>query len=369
MGSVLELRGLTKKFGDSPAVEDVQLEIEQGEFVVLLGPSGCGKTTTLRMIAGFETPTAGEIVLEGVAISTTNRVLPPERRNMAMMFQSYAVWPHMTVAKNLSYGLKIRKMPKADIKARIVESLERVRLDHLAERYPGELSGGQQQRVALARALSVDPTILLMDEPLSNLDAKLREEMRQQLHELHAALGFTAVYVTHDQGEAMALADRIVVMNEGAIQQVGTPSDLYLRPENEFVAGFIGRANMLAGKVLDGRLLSVGSKQLTYNSAHSLPIGSDAWAVVRPIGIEVVDDPSTASADDFDAVVEDVIFLGESKEVRLRIGELGSSLLADLSPYIAANEGDVIKCRFTGTVGVERVSQKVADAISQPVSV
>lgn len=366
MGSVLELRGLGKKFGDATAVEDFRLEIEDGEFIVLLGPSGCGKTTTLRMIAGFEHPSSGEIVLEDKVISSARRVVPPERRNMAMMFQSYAVWPHMTVAKNISYGLKLRKMPKKAIRARVQESLARVKLDHLADRYPGELSGGQQQRVALARALSVDPTILLMDEPLSNLDAKLREEMRQQLHELHAALRFTAVYVTHDQSEAMALADRIVVMDQGVVQQVGTPSDLYLRPKNEFVAGFIGRANMLEATVLGDGLLEAGSRRIECASVRDLPVGTNAWAVVRPIGVSVVDDDSTSDAD-FQGVVEDVVFLGESKEVRIRLSGFETPLLADISPYVDVQNGDHVVCRLNGTVAVERVSESVvtpADLVS-----
>ncbi|PRZ33551.1 iron(III) transport system ATP-binding protein [Antricoccus suffuscus] len=366
MGSVLELRGLGKKFGDATAVEDFRLEIEDGEFIVLLGPSGCGKTTTLRMIAGFEHPSSGEILLKDKVISSSRRVVPPERRNMAMMFQSYAVWPHMTVAKNLSYGLKLRKMPKRTMQTRIEESLARVKLDHLADRYPGELSGGQQQRVALARALSVDPTLLLMDEPLSNLDAKLREEMRQQLHELHAALRFSAVYVTHDQSEAMALADRIVVMDQGVIQQVGTPADLYLRPANEFVAGFIGRANMLPATVVGDGVLETGSKRIQCASVSDLPTGSDAWAVVRPIGVSIVDDGSTSDAD-FEGVVEDVVFLGESKEVRIRLNGFETPLLADISPYVGVQNGDSVICRLNGAVAVERVSETV-EASSELVS-
>jgi iron(III) transport system ATP-binding protein len=233
-------------------VDDLSLALEQGEFVSLLGPSGCGKTTTLRMVAGFIEPTAGSIEMDGQVISTPSRSLPPEKRNMSMIFQSYAIWPNMTVAANVAFGLEVRKLSRAEIDARVGKILDVVKLGHLRDRYPAELSGGQQQRVALARAIVVQPTVLLLDEPLSNLDANLREEMRYEIRRLHDEFGITTVYVTHDQAEAMVTSDRIAVMNLGRIEQVDEPRVLYARPRTRFVAGFIGRTNFLDGEVRDG---------------------------------------------------------------------------------------------------------------------
>ncbi|HTN09344.1 MAG TPA: ABC transporter ATP-binding protein, partial [Acetobacteraceae bacterium] len=215
--SRLALRGLTKAYGTLNVVDGVDLELEEGEFVSLLGPSGCGKTTTLRMIAGFVPPTAGTIEMEGQVLSSAQSVLPPERRQMSMIFQSYAIWPNMTVAENVAFGLKLRKLAGAEVRRRVAEMLDVVQLGHLAGRYPAELSGGQQQRVALARAIVVKPSVLLLDEPLSNLDANLREEMRFEIRRLHDEFRITTVYVTHDQSEAMATSDRIAVMNAGRI--------------------------------------------------------------------------------------------------------------------------------------------------------
>ena len=244
MASV-ELRSLTKRYGELAVVNDVSLTIEHGQLVCLLGPSGCGKTTTLRLIAGFVEPTAGEILVGGKTVSAPAQSLPPERRNMSMIFQSYALWPHMTVAENIIYGLKLRKFDRDTIAKKLDAILTTTRLAPLAERYPGELSGGQQQRVALARALIVEPETLLLDEPLSNLDANLREEMRFEVRRLHDAYRYTTVYVTHDQSEAMTTADLIAVMNLGRIEQLGTPEDIYERPRSEFVARFIGSSNVV----------------------------------------------------------------------------------------------------------------------------
>jgi putative spermidine/putrescine transport system ATP-binding protein len=241
----LQLTGLTKAYGDFRAVAGVDLDIAQGELVVLLGPSGCGKTTTLRMIAGFVAPTAGEIRLGGRNITHD----PPWKRNTGLVFQSYALFPHLTVGQNVAFGLKMRKVPPSAIAGRLAEALRLVRLEGLAERLPRELSGGQQQRVALARALVIEPDILLLDEPLSNLDAKLRQEVRVEIRELQKKLGLTTVMVTHDQEEALTMADRLVVMSAGEVQQIGTQRDLYERPANTFVAGFVGRTNFLHGRV------------------------------------------------------------------------------------------------------------------------
>jgi iron(III) transport system ATP-binding protein len=243
----VELRGLTKRYGDVAVVDNISLTIGSGQLVCLLGPSGCGKTTTLRLIAGFVEPSAGEILVGEKLISSPARSLPPERRNMSMIFQSYALWPHMTVAENIVYGLKLRKMDRETIARKLDAILSTTKLAPLAGRYPGELSGGQQQRVALARALVVEPETLLLDEPLSNLDANLREEMRFEVRRLHDAFRYTTVYVTHDQSEAMTTADLICVMNGGKIEQAGSPEDIYDRPTSEFVARFIGSSNVLKG--------------------------------------------------------------------------------------------------------------------------
>jgi len=241
----LQLTALSKTYGDVRAVAAVDLDIRQGELVVLLGPSGCGKTTTLRMIAGFVAPTSGEIRLGGRDITGQ----PPWKRNTGLVFQSYALFPHLTVADNVAFGLRMRKMPQHETAARVMEVLRLVRLEGLAHRLPRELSGGQQQRVALARALVIEPDILLLDEPLSNLDAKLRQEVRVEIRELQRKLGLTTVMVTHDQEEALTMADRLVVMSDGQVQQVGSQRDLYENPANAFVAGFVGRTNLLRGRV------------------------------------------------------------------------------------------------------------------------
>ncbi len=252
--SKLVLTGLGKSFGTVPAVQDISLTLQEGEFVSLLGPSGCGKTTTLRMIAGFISPTAGTIEMNGAVLSAPNRVVAPEKRGMSMIFQSYAIWPNMTVAQNVAFGLKLRRLPAEELRARLDRILDVVQLGHLRDRYPAELSGGQQQRVALARAIVIEPEVLLLDEPLSNLDANLREEMRSEIRRLHDAFRITTVYVTHDQAEAMVTSDRIVVMNHGRIEQVDDPVSLYNRPRTRFVAGFIGRTNFLDGTANGGTI-------------------------------------------------------------------------------------------------------------------
>jgi ABC-type Fe3+/spermidine/putrescine transport system ATPase subunit len=251
----LVLSDISCAFGPVFAVERLSLDIMPGEFVSLLGPSGCGKTTTLRMIAGFINPTAGTIAMDGSVISSPGASLPPERRQMSMIFQSYAIWPNMTVAENVAFGLQLRRFDRQTIRQKVAEMLETVQLAKLAERYPAELSGGQQQRVALARAMVIQPRVLLLDEPLSNLDANLREEMRFEIRRLHDAFHFTTVYVTHDQGEAMVTSDRIAVMNLGRIEQIDAPYTLYNRPRTRFVAGFIGRTNFVDAACEGGQVL------------------------------------------------------------------------------------------------------------------
>ena len=247
----VRLEGVSKIYQDPKtkkefkAVDSVNLTIEPGEFVTLLGPSGCGKTTTLRMIAGFESPDEGEIYLGDEAINA----LTPNKRDTAMVFQSYALFPHMTIFDNVAYGLKLRKIPKGEIKQKVFDMLDLVGLEGMENRYTNQLSGGQQQRVALARALVVEPGVLLFDEPLSNLDAKLRVQMRTEIRRIQQALGITAIYVTHDQSEAMAISDNIILMKKGVIAQMGSPTEIYYHPNSEFVADFIGECNFLKGPI------------------------------------------------------------------------------------------------------------------------
>jgi ABC-type Fe3+/spermidine/putrescine transport system ATPase subunit len=244
----LALRALGRTFGDEVAVEDLNLDIPKGEFISLLGPSGCGKTTTLRMIAGFIQPSTGVIEKDRVIIASPTRALPPEKRGMVMIFQSYALWPHKTVAENVAFGLRLRKLDSTSIRRKVTEMLQAVKLEPLAARYPAELSGGQQQRVALARAIVVEPAVLLLDEPLSNLDANLREEMRVEIRRLHDKFKMTTILVTHDQAEAIATSDRIAIMNQGKLEQVDTPPKLYAWPKTRFVANFVGRTNFLEAR-------------------------------------------------------------------------------------------------------------------------
>ena len=243
----LSLKNVSRRYGTVEAVADFSLDLAPGEFVSLLGPSGCGKTTTLRMIAGFAPPSGGTISMDGELISSPSGVVPPEKRRMSMIFQSYAIWPNMTVGENVGFGLEVRKLGRAEIDRKVDAILDIVQMRGLKGRYPAELSGGQQQRVALARAIVVEPEVLLLDEPLSNLDANLREEMRFEIRRLHDEFKITTVYVTHDQSEAMVTSDRIVVMNKGRIEQIDAPHVLYARPRSRFVAGFIGRTNFLEG--------------------------------------------------------------------------------------------------------------------------
>jgi putative spermidine/putrescine transport system ATP-binding protein len=253
----LELQNLGKTYGELVAVEDCSLSIAQGEFVCLLGPSGCGKTTTLQMIAGFVAPTAGRIRLDGADITD----LHPNKRGLGIVFQSYALFPHMTVAANVAFGLEMRRVAAKERAARVAETLELVHLSHLADRYPRQLSGGQRQRVALARALVIRPPVLLLDEPMGALDAQLREEMQIELRALQRKVGITTIMVTHDQAEAMTLADRVVLMNKGAIEQIAAPFDMYEHPNGRFASTFLGKANVLAGTA-SGKAISVGDWRL-----------------------------------------------------------------------------------------------------------
>lgn len=317
----VELKALTRRFGAATAVDNVSLTIPHGQLVSLLGPSGCGKTTTLRLIAGFLEPSDGEIAVGGRMVSSPKVTLPPERRNMSMIFQSYALWPHMTAAENVAYGLTIRKLDKAVIKQKVDAILATARLSDLANRYPSELSGGQQQRVSLARALAVEPETLLMDEPLSNLDANLREEMRFEIRRLHDEFRTTTVYVTHDQSEAMTTADQIAVMNAGRIEQLGSPEDIYERPASEFVARFIGAANILRGKAGDERHLIVAGVPLMTSGAK-LIAGQSGLASIRQHEIMLFTDAVAAGGVNvLPATVRRQVFLGNGRDYLVSLAD------------------------------------------------
>jgi iron(III) transport system ATP-binding protein len=317
----VELRSLTKRYGDAVAVDGIDLTIDHGLMVCLLGPSGCGKTTTLRLIAGFIEPDNGEIRVGERVCSSPSRTLPPEQRNMSMIFQSYALWPHMTVAENVAYGLTLRRLDRSAIAQKVDTILKVAHLDPLAARYPGELSGGQQQRVALARALIVEPETLLLDEPLSNLDANLREEMRFELRRLHDAYRYTTVYVTHDQAEAMTTADRIVVMNKGRIEQAGTPEDIYQRPGSTFVARFIGGTNILTGTARDAANLAVDGLTLRCGQGSLVP-GQNAALSIRLHEARLLAAPPPAGTENVaQGTVVRQVFLGASRDYLVELGK------------------------------------------------
>jgi len=285
----IEVRDLVVRYGDAVAVNGVSFAVGRGEHLTLLGPSGCGKTTTLRAIAGLEQPSGGSIRIDGRAMyeaaSRTN--VPAEQRGVSMVFQSYAVWPHMSVFDNVAYGLRVRKLGPADIKSNVERALDLVQMRHLADRPASKLSGGQQQRVALARAVAFSPTVVLFDEPLSNLDAKLRAEMRVELRELQRRLGITSVYVTHDQEEALAISDRVIVMNVGVIEQIGTPEEIYNKPRSRFVADFVGSANLIKGKLAgEGLFAAEGGATLKVTAPHE-PHGKESEVAVRTAYIDL----------------------------------------------------------------------------------
>jgi iron(III) transport system ATP-binding protein len=277
--ATVEIEALSKRFGPAIALDELTLSIAHGALVCLLGPSGCGKTTTLRLVAGFLDPDGGVIRVGGRTVSEPRHSLPPERRNMSMIFQSYALWPHMTIAENVAYGLRIRRVQRGERERRVAAILDVTHLAELAGRYPHELSGGQQQRAALARALVVEPETLLLDEPLSNLDANLREEMRFEIRRLHDEYKYTTIYVTHDQAEAMTTADTIVVMNNGRAEQVGSPEDIYQRPVSEFVARFIGGTNIFRGQRIGDDLIDCGSIVLQCGQGEASVSGATAVSV------------------------------------------------------------------------------------------
>jgi iron(III) transport system ATP-binding protein len=321
MGSdQVELREVVRSYGEVHVVKGISATIRKGEFVSFLGPSGCGKTTTLRMVAGLDQATGGEILLEGRPVNAPARgiFVPPEERRLGMVFQAYALWPHMSVGANVAYPLVVRGSARPEADQRALQALEMVRLAGLAQRMPHELSGGQQQRVALARALAMEPAVLLLDEPLSNLDATLREQMRFEIQEIQRRLGITVIFVTHDQGEAFAMSDRIMVMHQGKIAQMGPPEELYREPADPFVAGFLGIANKAAGKLEQGgRVLLDGFAEPVRITARSTsPAGSSVEIAVRAESVDLAD----AGAGEVPAVVERATFLGDRIDNPLSVG-------------------------------------------------
>ncbi len=327
----LQIRDLTKRFGDFTALKDISLDVYEGEFVVFVGPSGCGKTTLLRAVAGLDIQSAGRIEQAGRDVSA----LPPAERDFGIVFQSYALFPNLTVRDNVGYGLRSRKTSKAQLTARVDELLHLVGLPDQGGKYPAQLSGGQQQRVALARAIATSPGLLLLDEPLSALDAKVRVHLRHEVKALQHQLGITTIMVTHDQEEALTMADRIVVMNAGIIEQVGTPGDIYSKPASPFVADFIGTMNFLTGTVAGQRSVRVAELELAAESANGLRAGQEVTVCVRPEDVVVGDiGPETPNA--FEATIEDMEFLGSFWRARLvpRSAD-GQPFLADMSANLA----------------------------------
>jgi len=344
--SYLALSKITKRYGALTVVDAIDIEIEEGEFICLLGPSGCGKTTTLRMIAGFGEPTEGRIVLRGQEISSPHHIVPPEKRGMSMIFQSYAIWPNMTVAENVSFGLELKKLARAEIRRRVGEILEIVQMSHLADRYPAELSGGQQQRVALARSIVIQPAVLLLDEPLSNLDANLREEMRSEIRRLHEEFRITTVYVTHDQSEAMATADRIAVMNQGRIEQIDPPHVIYTQPRTEFVAQFIGRTNLLRASLRDGRL-DFGSFKLSPSDLRTpllSDVGEESLASLRPQGVTIssMRGGALGKMPGFAGKITSRVYLGEHWDYTVCAEDGHTTLKVSSSPLQVHEVGDLV---------------------------
>jgi putative spermidine/putrescine transport system ATP-binding protein len=339
--SFLDLSNLYKNYDSTAAVKDFNLRVERGEFVSFLGPSGCGKTTTLRMIAGFEQPTSGAIVMNGVDLTRK----PPNQRNIGMVFQSYALFPNLTVAGNIGFGLKVAGRTTNEIKNRVGEMLALIKLEHLGERYPYQLSGGQQQRVALARALAIRPQLLLLDEPLSALDAKIRVALRTEIRAIQRQLDITTIYVTHDQEEAMSLSDRIVVMNHALIEQVGTPFEIYNFPKTAFVASFVGTLNSVTAEVVDAGAGVVRIGGQAVRTAQTLNGASQVTVALRPELLSLA--PATNGANRLTGRVENITFLGAIVRIQVRLGDTLLNVDTFNNPHLALpNLGDPATVSF-----------------------
>ena len=326
----LDIENVQKSFAAHAVVKNFNLSVARGEFVSFLGPSGCGKTTTLRIVAGFETPSAGTVSIDGRDVTH----LKPNQRQVGMVFQSYALFPNLTVAENIAFGLKVARRPKEEMRNRVAEMLAIIKLPQLGERYPYQLSGGQQQRVALARALAVQPAVLLLDEPLSALDAKIRVSLREEIRSLQRELGITTVYVTHDQEEALSMSDRIAVMNDGRIEQIGTPFEIYNRPRTRFVASFVGTLNMLEGRVVDGggRIAIDGQEIVAAQGIGDARAGDLRSVALRP---EAVSLNGTGAGNRMEGTIEEVSFLGSVVRVRVRFKDNVISLDTFNNPGLA----------------------------------
>ena len=322
------LQGISKSFDDVPAVDDVSLEIASGEFFSLLGPSGCGKTTTLRMIAGFERPDRGRIVIGDADVTAA----PPHLRPVNTVFQSYALFPHLSVEQNVGFGLRFKEVPKEEKRGRVTEALEVVRMGAFAQRRPHQLSGGQQQRVALARALVLSPSVLLLDEPLGALDAKLRRELQVELKSIQREIGITFLYVTHDQEEALTMSDRLAVMSGGKVEQLGAPRDVYESPETAFVADFLGVSNLMRARVVDGRRVDVGGVVLTATQGDARP--GVVRLTIRPERVRI-EPPSTSGENRVPATIERFVYLGSTTQVFVALPG------GDRVQALVANSGDV----------------------------
>ena len=331
----VKISHITKSFGDNVVLKEFDDSFQDGEFITLLGPSGCGKTTMLRIIAGFEKPTSGEVYIDGRLVSGGKTFVPPEKRSIGMVFQSYAVWPHMNVFDNVAYPLTIRKTPKAEIRAAVDRVLEIVHLSQYAGRFPNQLSGGQQQRVALARALVAAPKLLLLDEPLSNLDAKLRESMRFEIKEIQRRLGITVVYVTHDQTEAMTMSDRIFLINRGVVQQSGAPIEIYNRPANQFVADFLGKVDFFKGEVRDGTIVfpAMGGAAVPYDGERRGRVD----VAVRPENI------CFSESGPLTGTLETQYYLGDVDDCRVRVGETLVRVIANGYEFRRLTDGQKVR--------------------------
>ncbi len=340
----LSISRLTKTFGTNTTVKGADLEVERGEFLTLLGPSGCGNTTILRMVAGFETPTSGTIRIDGKDVTD----LKPHQRKIGMVFQAYALFPNMSVRDNIAFGLKVAHRSASEIDARVKEMLELIKLPQLADRYPYQLSGGQQQRVALARALAIKPQILLLDEPLSALDAKIRVSLREEIRALQRQLGITTIFVTHDQEEALSMSDRICVMSEGRIEQLGTPFEIYNYPKTRFVASFVGTLNILRGKVTDGaagRVQIDGQEVVTNRGLNGASTGDEVAVALRPEALSI--GRANGQSNNLDGVIDEVHFLGSVVRIRVRFSDTAVSLDTFNRPNAAPPErGQPITVNF-----------------------